>query len=60
MLTNACYIEIEGLDLENIKKIMENEGKPVSDEEAEEIGEFLILLPSITIKEFFSPKNNLD
>ncbi|GEN71201.1 hypothetical protein [Chryseobacterium lathyri] len=60
MLTNACFIEIEGLDLENIKKIMEKEDKPVSDEEAEEIGEFLKLLKSITIKEFFSPKNNLE
>lgn len=56
MLTNACIIEIEGLDLENIKKIMEKEGKPVSDEEAEEIGEFLKLLTSITIKEFLPLK----
>ncbi|WP_454045116.1 hypothetical protein [Chryseobacterium sp. Marseille-Q8038] len=56
MLTNSCFIEIEGVDLEDIKKIMEKEGTPVSDEQAEEIGEFLKLLTRITIKEVFSPK----
>jgi len=56
MLTNSCFIEIEGVDTEDIMEIVKKRGSHVSEQEAEKMLEFLKLLTRMTIKEFFSPE----